>query len=140
VSRAQAHRRSRKAIGGHMSDDDADEGVGGFDLSALLEQAQAMQQQVMDAQASAAGQEVEGSAGGGLVKITVTGGMDFRSIHIDPSAVDPNDVEMLEDLVLAALHDATAKAQDISQAAFGGLGLPGIPGMPGNPGAPGADG
>jgi DNA-binding YbaB/EbfC family protein len=105
---------------------------GGFDISALLEQAQKMQEQVMAAQAEAAEQEVEGSAGGGLVKVTVTGGMDFRSITIDPSAVDPNDVALLEDLVLAALHDAVHKANEINSQAFGGLGLPGLPGFPGN--------
>ena len=114
-----------------VSDADDAGGLGGFDLGALLEQAQAMQEQVMAAQAEAADQEVEGSAGGGMVKVTVTGGMEFRAIHIDPAAVDPADVEMLEDLVLAALHDAVAKANEISQAAFGGLGLPGMPGLPG---------
>jgi DNA-binding YbaB/EbfC family protein len=122
-------------------DGDDDDGTGddalagGFDLGELLKQAQAMQEQVMAAQATAAEQVVEGSAGGGLVKVEVTGGMDFRSIHIDPSAVDPSDVELLEDLVLAAIHDAVARANEISQQAFGGLGLPGIPGMPGLPGA-----
>jgi DNA-binding YbaB/EbfC family protein len=109
----------------------------GFDIGALLEQAQKMQEQVMAAQAQAADQEVEGHAGGGLVRITVTGGMDFRAVHIDPSAVDPNDVEMLEDLVLAALHDAVHQANEINQQAFGGLGFPGMPGMPGLPGADG---
>ena len=74
-----------------MSDteDDEDEGGGGFDLGELLKQAQAMQEQVMAAQATAADQVVEGSAGGGVVKVTVTGGMEFRAVHIDPSAVDP---------------------------------------------------
>lgn len=121
-----------------MTDVEGDDEGGGFDLGELLKQAQAMQEQVMAAQASAADQIVEGSAGGGVVKVTVTGGMDFRSIHIDPSAVDPADVEMLEDLVLAAIHDAVARANEISQQAFGGLGLPGLPGMPGLPGLPGA--
>src|SRR5215210_7477809 len=70
------------------------------DLSQLLEQAQAMQQQLMEAQAQAAEQVVEGVSGGGVVKVTVTGGMDFQSVTIDPAAVDPEDVEMLQDLVL----------------------------------------
>jgi DNA-binding YbaB/EbfC family protein len=121
-----------------MSEDEQDEEAaegGGFDLGELLKQAQAMQEQVMAAQATAADQIVEGTAGGGMVKVTVTGGMDFRAVHIDPSAVDPADVEMLEDLVLAAIHDAVARANEISQQAFGGLGLPGLPGMPGLPGA-----
>ena len=108
-----------------MSDE---EEAGGFDLGELLKQAQAMQEQVMAAQATAAEQEVEGHAGGGLVKVTVTGAMEFRSLHIDPSVVDPNDVEMLEDLILAAIHDAVHQANEISQQAFGGLNLPGMPG------------
>ena len=93
-----------------------------FDMNALLKQAQDMQQQLMEAQAAAADQEVEGQAGGGVVKITVTGGMEFRRVTIDPDAVDPDDVSMLEDLVLAALHDAVAKANEVNQDAMGGLG------------------
>jgi DNA-binding YbaB/EbfC family protein len=101
------------------------------DINSLLKQAQKMQQQLMEAQAQAAEQVVEGAAGGGVVKVTVTGGMEFRSVHIDPSAVDPDDVEMLEDLVLAAIHDAMAKVGDISQQAMGGLDLGGLGGLGG---------
>lgn len=93
-----------------------------FDMSALLKQAQEMQEQLMEAQAQAAEEEVQGSAGGGAVTIVVTGGMEFRKVTISPDAVDPDDVSMLEDLVLAALHDAVAKANDVSQQAMGGLG------------------
>lgn len=93
-----------------------------FDMSALLQQAQAMQQQLMEAQAAAAEREVEGHAGGGVVKVTVTGGMEFRRVTIDPQVVDPDDITMLEDLVLAALHDAVAKANEVNQEAMGGLG------------------
>ena len=93
-----------------------------FDMNALLKQAQEMQQQLMEAQAAAADKEVVGQAGGGVVTVTVTGGMDFRRVTIAPEAVDPDDVAMLEDLVLAALHDAVAKANDVSQEAMGGLG------------------
>jgi nucleoid-associated protein EbfC len=112
------------------------EGEGeGFDLGGLLQQAQAMQQRLMEAQAEAAETVVEGESGGGAVKITVTGGMEFQSVKIDPKAVDPNDVEMLEDLVLAAIHDAVRAAQEVSQEAMsevtGGLGMPGLPGLPG---------
>jgi len=109
---------------------------GSFDLGALLEAAQGMQQNLMAAQAEAAMQVVEGHAGGGLVRIEVTGGMQFKSVHIDPKAVDPDDVEMLEDLVLAALHDAVHQAQDLSNQAMGNL-MPGMPGLPGLPGFPG---
>jgi DNA-binding YbaB/EbfC family protein len=98
------------------------------DMSDLLKQAQKMQQQLLDAQAEAADTEVEGQAGGGAVKVRVTGGMEFRSVTIDPAALpgadpDPDDVEMLQDLVLAAIHDAVAKAQSVSQQAMGGIGL-----------------
>ena len=94
----------------------------GPDLGALLEQAQQMQQQLMEAQAAAAEQVHEGVAGGGAVHITVTGGMEFRSVTIRPDAVDPNDVDMLQDLVLAALHDAVNKVNAAQQQALGGLG------------------
>jgi DNA-binding YbaB/EbfC family protein len=98
------------------------------DLSDLLKQAQKMQQQLLDAQAAAADEVVEGQAGGGAVKVRVTGGMEFRDVTIDPSALpgaDPSadDVEMLEDLVLAAIHDAVDKAQGVSRQAMGDLGL-----------------
>ncbi len=101
----------------------SDETGGGMpDLSQLLEQAQAMQHQLMEAQAAAAEQVVEGVAGGGVVKVTVTGGMDFQSVTIDPQAVDPEDVEMLQDLVLAAIHDAVARVNELQQDSLGGLG------------------
>jgi DNA-binding YbaB/EbfC family protein len=101
----------------------SDETSGGMpDLGQLLEQAQAMQQQLMEAQAQAAEQVVEGVAGGGVVKVTVTGGMDFRAVTIDPAAVDPDDVEMLQDLVLAAIHDAVARVNELQQDSLGGLG------------------
>ena len=101
----------------------------GFDLGGLLEQAQQMQQQLMDAQAALADEVVEGHAGGGVVKVTVTGGMEFRTVKIDKSVVDPDDVEMLEDLVLAALHDAAHKVQELTQQGMGQLGLGGLGGL-----------
>ncbi len=94
----------------------------GPDLSAILAQAQAMQEQLMAAQAEAAETVVEGVAGGGVVRIETTGGLDFQRVTIDPKAVDPDDVEMLQDLVLAALHDAVGKANEAQQSAMGGLG------------------
>jgi len=98
-------------------------------MNDLLKQAQKMQEQLMEAQAAAAEQVIEGQAGGGVVKITVTGGMEFQSVHIDPDAVDPDDVSMLEDLVLAAIHDAVAKVNELSQSAMGGLDLGGLGGL-----------
>jgi len=98
-------------------------------MNDLLKQAQKMQEQLMEAQAAAAEQVIEGQAGGGVVKVTVTGGMEFQSVHIDPDAVDPEDVSMLEDLVLAAIHDAVAKVNELSQSAMGGLDLGGLGGL-----------
>ena len=92
------------------------------DLGALLQQAQQMQQQLLAAQAQAAEQVHEGVAGGGAVKIEVTGDMTFKSVTIRPDAVDPDDVDMLQDLVLAALNDAVAKVGAAQQDALGGLG------------------
>jgi DNA-binding YbaB/EbfC family protein len=92
------------------------------DMSALLQQAQQMQQQLLAAQAEAAEQVHEGVAGGGAVRITVTGSMQFQSVTIRPDAVDADDVEMLQDLVLAALHEAVGKVEAGQQQALGGLG------------------
>lgn len=107
-------------------------GPSGFpDLGGLLEQAQQMQQQLLAAQAEAANTIVEGSAGGGAVKIEVTGGVDFRSVQIDPSVIDPEDPSLLEDLILAALHDAMAEIQQMQEGAVGGLDLGALGGMGG---------
>ena len=99
-------------------------GSGGLDLGALMEQASSMQAQLLAAQQHAADTLVEGAAGGGAVRIEVTGGGEFRSVTIAPDAVDPSDVEMLQDLVLAALHDAMARVQEIQAGSIdlGGLG------------------
>lgn len=91
---------------------------GGGALGGLLEQAQ----QMMAAQAQAAQQEVEGGAGGGAVRIRATGGGHILGVSIAPEAVDPDDVPMLEDLVLAALHDVEARLAELQQQALGPLG------------------
>ncbi len=101
-------------------------GGGQPDMSALLKQAQKMQEQLLAARAEADTQEVEGQSGGGVVKVRVTGGMEFQGVTIDPSAVDPDDISMLEDLVLAAIRDAVTKAGQISEQAMGGLDLGGL--------------
>ncbi|MDQ3642754.1 MAG: YbaB/EbfC family nucleoid-associated protein [Actinomycetota bacterium] len=98
----------------------------GFDMEALLEQARAMQDQVLAAQAAAAEQVVEGQAGGGVVKVSITGDMDFQAVSIDPQAVDSGDISMLEDLVLAACNDAVARARSLGQQALGGFDLGGL--------------
>jgi DNA-binding YbaB/EbfC family protein len=99
-------------------------------MQQLMKQAQQMQQQLMAAQAELADIVVEGSAGGGLVRATMTGSGELRALTIDPSAVDPADVETLQDLVVAAVRDAARAAADLTQEKMGpltgGLSMPGF--------------
>ena len=105
------------------------------DMSGLLAQAQAMQQQLLNAQQELAEMQVNGSAGGDLVTATVTGSGELVGLMIKPEAVDPTDTETLADLVLAAVRDATSKAQAAAAEKLGPLtgGLGGGSGMPGLP-------
>ena len=100
---------------------------GGGDLSGLLQAAQEMQAELANAQAQAAETVVEGVAGGGAVRIEATAGLEFRAVHLRPDAVDRDDVEMLEDLVLAALRDVVTQANNVHTEALGDLG--GLGGM-----------
>ena len=109
---------------------------GGGDLSSLLQQAQQMQARLLAAQEELAKAEVSGSAGGGLVHATVTGGGEVVGLRIDPSAVDPDDAEGLADLVLAAIRDANRAAQELQQQTMGPL-AEGLGGMGGGLGLPG---
>ena len=102
-------------------------------MQQLMKQAQKMQQQMLAAQEELASAQVEGSAGGGMVKATVTGAGDLVSLTIDPSVVDPDDVETLTDLVVAAVRDANRAAQELAAekmgpvtGGLGGMGLPGL--------------
>ena len=108
-------------------------GGGQPNIQQLMKQAQKMQQQMLEAQEELAHAQVEGSAGGGMVKATVTGAGDLVSLTIDPSVVDPEDVETLTDLVVAAVRDASRAAQDMAAEKMGpvtgGLGGMGIPGL-----------
>jgi nucleoid-associated protein EbfC len=97
-------------------------GGAAFDLGSMLSSAMEMQSQMAAAQAEATSSVVEGAAGGGVVRIEVTGGFEFRTVTIDPSAVDPDDVELLQDLVLAALHDAMSKIDALQRQSLDGLG------------------
>ncbi|GAC1318412.1 MAG: hypothetical protein NVSMB12_17220 [Acidimicrobiales bacterium] len=94
----------------------------GFDPQALLAQALEMQQRLMDAQADAATEVVEGRAGSGKVVVTMTGAGEVTSVRIDPSVVVADEVDLLEDLILAALHDAATQAAARAQQGLGGLG------------------
>lgn len=107
--------------------DDADDagglgGMGGLDLGALLEQAQEMAAGMAEAQQAAAETVVEGSSGGGMVTVTVTGTFEFQRVKIRPDAIDPDDPGMLEDLVLAAVRDAARRVGELQQQSLGGLG------------------
>ena len=100
------------------------------DLNKMLKQAQKMQAQMMKAQDEFKKQEVEGSAGGGMVSLKLNGSNDLVSIKINPEVVDPDDVEMLEDLIVAAFTNAQEKLKTASDSTFGsitgGLNLPGL--------------
>ena len=87
----------------------------------LMQQAQQMQEELAAAQDQLASATFEGSAGGGVVKATVTGSNEIVSVAIDPSVIDPDDAEMLEDLVVAAVNQAIKNAADAAQQSLGGL-------------------
>jgi len=102
---------------------------GGMNMNAILKQAQEMQNQMMAAQESLKDEEVEASAGGGMVKVRMSGDLEVREIAIDPDAVDPEDVEMLSDMVQAAVSEAIRSAQALAESK-----MPKMPNMPGMPG------
>lgn len=99
-------------------------------MANLQRMAMQMQQEMARVQAELETATVDGSAGGGVVKATVTGKQELVSVTIDPSAVDPADVEMLQDLVVAAINDALAGSRKLAEqkmaAVTGGLRLPGL--------------
>jgi DNA-binding YbaB/EbfC family protein len=105
-----------------------------FDMNKLMQQAAEMQKQVEQMQADAANETAEASVGGGMVKVTANGAGQILSIEISPDAVDPSDVESLQDLVLAGVNEALrsasakveAKAEQMQSQLLGGLGLPGL--------------
>ncbi|HLI58777.1 MAG TPA: YbaB/EbfC family nucleoid-associated protein [Solirubrobacteraceae bacterium] len=103
-------------------------------MQQLLKQAQKMQEDMLAAQESLKDEVVDASAGGGMVTVKVTGDLEIKAITIDPQAVDPDDVELLQDMVLAAVNEALRSAQELASSklggiAGGGLGGLGLPGM-----------
>jgi nucleoid-associated protein EbfC len=100
-----------------------------LDLGALMSQVVQARDAVQSAQQNAAAQVVEGSAGGGAVRVRVTGGLDFQAVIIDRSVIDPDDAELLGDLVLAAIRDATEQASALQARALGGFDLEAIKGL-----------
>src|SRR4051794_37885528 len=105
-----------------------------MDMDKLLQQMGQMQDQMQKAQAELDNESVEASAGGGMVTVTASGAGDIKQIKIDPKAIDPDDPEMLADMVLAAVNEAIRSARSLQESklggvaggALGGLGLPGL--------------
>lgn len=91
------------------------------DMNQIMAQAQQMQQKLQEAQAEIVASTVEGSAGNGLVTVTVTGAGEVKAVSIDPEVVDPQDVETLQDLVIGAIQNANDRVREISQEKLGPL-------------------
>ena len=107
----------------------------GGDMSALLAQAQQMQQKLMEAQHQLANAEVRGQAGGGLVEVVVKGSGEVVAVKIDPKVVDREDIETLQDLIVGAMADASKQVTRMAQEQLGSL-AGGLGGPPGQPPAP----
>jgi nucleoid-associated protein EbfC len=118
----------------------------GPDMGQLMKQVQQMQAEMAKAQEELKSETVDASAGGGMVKVTMTGDMALREITISPEAIDPEDPELLQDMVTAAVNEAIRAAQELASNKLGGIsgmggGMPGLGGpggMPGMGGLPGA--
>ncbi len=106
-----------------------------MNIGQITKMAQQMQTQMAQAQEELRETTVEATAGGGAVRIVITGAQEVRSIEIDPSAVDPEEVDMLQDLVLSAINEAIGRSKELERERMGkiagGMGLPGMPGLPG---------
>jgi nucleoid-associated protein EbfC len=104
-------------------------------IGQIAKMAQQMQAQMAQAQQELAETTLEATAGGGAVRIVITGAQEVRSIEIDPSAVDAAEVEMLQDLVMTAVNEAIGRSKELERERMGsiagGMGLPGMPGLPG---------
>jgi nucleoid-associated protein EbfC len=125
-----------------MSDDQTPAGLGGFDMNALLAQAQQMQEQMMSAQQQLAETTVQGAVGDGLVTVTVNGVGDLVGVKIRKDSFDPADTEDLEDLIVAAYRDGKAKAEALAAEKLGpfATGLGGLGGEGDQSGASGPGG
>jgi DNA-binding YbaB/EbfC family protein len=101
-----------------------------MDLGAMMKQVQQMQAEMASAQEKLKDEVVEASAGGGMVKAKMSGDLRLLELHIDPQAVDPEDAELLQDMVLAAVNEALRSAQELAASKLGGItGGLGLPGM-----------
>lgn len=106
-----------------------------MNIGQIAKMAQQMQTQMAQAQEELRETTLEATAGGGAVRIVITGAQEVRSIEIDASAVDPEEVEMLQDLVMTAMNEAISRSKELERERMasiaGGMGLPGMPGLPG---------
>jgi DNA-binding YbaB/EbfC family protein len=96
-------------------------GPGGLDLNAMMKQAQQMQAEMNEAQEGLKDEVVDASAGGGMVKLKMSGDMRLLEISIDPEAIDPEDPELLQDMVMAAVNEGIRAAQELASARMGGI-------------------
>jgi nucleoid-associated protein EbfC len=105
----------------------------GMDMNQIMQQAAKMQEELAKAQEEVARETVEASAGGGMVTVTANGALQITEIKIAPQAIDPDDPEMLSDMILAAVNEALRSAQSLMESRvggmMGGLGGLGLPGM-----------
>jgi len=97
-------------------------GPGGFDINALMRQAQQMQAEMVEAQEKLKDEVVEASAGGGMVKVKMGGDLTLREIVIDPEAIDPEEAEMLQEMVQAAVNEGLRAAQELASSKMGDIG------------------
>lgn len=104
-------------------------GMGGMNMNALMKQAQKMQKQMEETQAALAEQVIETTSGGGAVKVSITGKKEIKEIKINPEVVDPDDVEMLEDLMLTAVNEAIRQADELANGAMSKIAGGGLGGM-----------
>jgi nucleoid-associated protein EbfC len=103
---------------------------GGFDVNALMKQAQKMQSEMLQAQEALKDEVVEASAGGGMVKVKMGGDLTLREIVIAPEAIDPEETELLAEMVQAAVNEGLRAAQELASSKMGGItGGLGLPGM-----------
>src|SRR5918996_4924131 len=99
----------------------ARQGPGGFDLNALMKQVQQMQADMVEAQEKLKDETVEASAGGGMVKVKMSGDLRLLELTIDPQAIDPEDPDLLQDMVLAAVNEGIRAAQELASSKLGGV-------------------
>lgn len=106
-----------------------------MNIGQIAKMAQQMQTQMAQAQEELRETTLEATAGGGAVRVLITGAQEVRSVEIDPSAIDADEVEMLQDLVMTAVNEAIARSKELERERMagiaGGLGIPGMPGLPG---------